>query len=118
MALNLATINVHHIGDSLKRKEGYAYGQRKVELGYEFLADRTIDVIGKKALVLVEAKYPQVENKVENEKEFSLPPPPRSFWNKEAESPIEHYGEDHEPDVDRFTPGVEEEREDQEYDVL
>lgn len=71
MGLNFATINVHHIGDSLKRKEGYAYGQRKVELGYELLADRTIDVIGKKALVLVEAKYPQVENKVEDKKGLS-----------------------------------------------
>lgn len=75
MGLNLATINVYHIGDSLKREEGDAYGQRKVELGYEFLADRTIDVIGKKALVLVEAKDAEIESKVENEKEFSLTPP-------------------------------------------
>lgn len=75
MGLNFATINVHHIGDSLKCEEGYAYGQRKVELGYEFLADRTIDVIGKKALVLVEAKDAEIESKVENEKEFSLTPP-------------------------------------------
>ncbi len=59
----------------MKREEGYAYGQRKVELGYEFLADRTIDVIGKKALVLVEAKDAEIESKVENEKEFSLTPP-------------------------------------------
>lgn len=80
MGLNFATINVHHIGDSLKRKEGYAYGQRKVELGYEFLADRAIDVISKKALVLVKAKDSEIEDEIENEKQFSLTlPPPSKF---------------------------------------
>lgn len=38
-----------------------------------------IDVIGKKALVLVEAKDAEIENKVENEKEFSLTPPLEVF---------------------------------------
>ena len=79
MGLNFATINVHHIGDSLKRKEGYAYGQRKVKLCYEFLADRTIDVISKKALVLVEAKYSKIEDKIETKKKFSLTPPLEVF---------------------------------------
>ena len=77
--MNLATIDIDYIGDGLKREEGDADRQCKVKLGYELLADRTIDVIGKKALVLVEAKDAEIENKVENEKEFSLTPPPSKF---------------------------------------
>ena len=69
--MNFATIDIHHIGDGLKREEGDADRQCKVKLGYELLADRTIDVISKKALILVEAKYPQVENKVEDKQEPS-----------------------------------------------
>ena len=58
LSLNLAAINVYHIGDGLKREKGNANRQCKVEFGYEFLTDRTIDVIGKKSLVFVEAKNP------------------------------------------------------------
>ena len=56
--MNLATVDIALIGDSLKCEERAADGQREVELSYELLADRAIDVIGKKVLVLVKAKYP------------------------------------------------------------
>lgn len=79
MGFNFAPVDIDYVSHGLERKERDADGESKIKLGNELLADSTVDVLSKKSLVLIEAENCKVEDKVENEKEFSLTPSPRSF---------------------------------------
>lgn len=117
LCIYLTAIDIDHISDGLQGEERDADGQCKIELGYELLADSAVDVMCEEALILVEAKDGNVESKVKDEQELFA----GYFFasrNCVTESPVEGDGEDHEPNVDRLAPCIEQQRECQEHNVL
>lgn len=117
--LHLAAIDIHHVGDGLQGEERDADRQRQVQLGDELLADGAVDVLGQKALVLVEPEHEQVGRERRHE-----PEPLRcrlalaALADNEGEQPVEADGGRHEPHVHRLAPSVEQKREQQQDHVL
>ena len=117
--LHLAAVDIHHVGDGLQGEERDADRQRQVQLGDELLANGAVDVLGQKALVLVEPEHEQVGCERRHEPEalrrrLAL----AALAYDEGEQPVEADGGHHEPHVHWLAPGVEQKREQQQNHIL
>ena len=82
----------------------------------EFLAKGHVDVLGQESLILVEPENEQIRREGKYEKCFTKPGA-ADFRDTQSEHPVQHYGSDHEPDINRLSPRIEQKRKAKQYNI-
>ena len=109
---DLSAIDVNHIAHGLERVERDANGQGDLRRGALDVRQR-IDVFQQKARVLEHAEAEQIEDHRERQK-LSL----RLLAEQTAKGPVRTRDSDHQQQVDRLAPRIEQQTCDEQYAVL
>ena len=108
----LAPVDVHQVGDGLEYVEADADGERQP--GHVDVQAEGAEYLAEEAQVLEGAEQAEVERQAHCQRELAV-----AFGGGDAQARevVDDNAEEHEQDVDRLAPGVEEEREDYQREV-